>query len=246
MIPKIIHYCWFGGKPLPALAIKCIASWKKFHPDYEIKRWDESNFDVNAIPYTRDAYIKGKFAFVSDYARFFILYQRGGIYLDTDVELIRPLNDILAVGPFMGDEMPGRCAPGLGMGTYPKMTFLKEMIDFYHSLSFIKEDGSLNCNTIVTYTTSALMKYGYKKVDAVQQIAGFTIYPAEYFCPINYFTKERLITLNTYSIHHYAESWVSTRMRYYELCNKVLGIENTKRIASFLKKINAICRLKFQ
>ena len=101
MIPKVIHYCWFGRNPLPPLAIKCIESWKKFLPDYEIKGWNEDNFDVNIIPYTQEAYQAKKYAFVSDYARFWILYKYGGIYFDTDVEVIRPLDDIIARGPFM-------------------------------------------------------------------------------------------------------------------------------------------------
>ena len=240
MIPKVIHYCWFGKKPLPLLAEKCIASWKKYHPDFEIKRWDESNFDVDIIPYTRETYAHGKYAFVSDYARFQILYQEGGIYLDTDVELLRPLTPILNKGPFLGDEMKGRCAPGLGIGAEPKMPFFQEMIEMYQALSFLKEDGSLNYQTIVSYTSDALRKYGYRDEDGIQQVAGFTIYPAEYFCPINYFTKERVITEHTYSIHHYAESWVTTRMKLYELCNKVLGIENTKRLANSVKVLKRI------
>ena len=96
MIPKVIHYCWFGGKPLPASAQKCIDSWKKFLPGYEIVRWDESNFDVRAIPYISEAYDAGKYAFVSDYARFWVLYNFGGLYFDTDVEVIRPMDDIIA------------------------------------------------------------------------------------------------------------------------------------------------------
>ncbi len=104
MIPKIIHYCWFGHNPLPPLALKCIASWKKYLPDYEIKEWNEENFDVNIIPYTREAYAAGKYAFVTDYARFWILYKYGGIYFDTDVEMIRPIDDIIAAGGFMGYE----------------------------------------------------------------------------------------------------------------------------------------------
>lgn len=104
MIPKIIHYCWFGRGPLPELAQKCIASWKKYLPDYEIKEWNEDNFDVNIIPYTAEAYQAKKYAFVSDYARFWILYQYGGIYFDTDVEVIRPMDDIISKGNFMGFE----------------------------------------------------------------------------------------------------------------------------------------------
>ena len=101
MIPKTIHYCWFGGNPLPEMAIKCIESWKKFLPDYEIKQWDESNFDVNMIPYAAEAYKAKKYAFVSDFARFWILYNYGGLYFDTDVEVIKPMDNIIAKGPFM-------------------------------------------------------------------------------------------------------------------------------------------------
>ena len=108
MIPKIIHYCWFGRNPLPELAQKCIASWKKYLPDYEIKEWNEDNFDVNIIPYTAEAYAAKKYAFVSDYARFWILYKYGGIYFDTDVEVIRPIDDIIAKGNFMGCETDAR------------------------------------------------------------------------------------------------------------------------------------------
>ena len=101
MIPKIIHYCWFGRKPLPPLAVKCIESWKKYLPDYTIKEWNEDNFDINIVPYTREAYEVGKYAFVSDYARFYILYHHGGLYFDTDVEVIRPMDDLVGRGAFL-------------------------------------------------------------------------------------------------------------------------------------------------
>ena len=120
MIPKIIHYCWFGRNPLPESALKCIASWRKFFPDYEIVEWNEDNFDVNTIPYTAQAYAAKKYAFVSDYARLKILYDHGGLYFDTDVEVIKPFDDILAGGAFMGCELTAAqgCAvnPGLGLG----------------------------------------------------------------------------------------------------------------------------------
>ena len=111
MIPKVIHYCWFGRNPLPESAVKCIDSWRKFMPDYEIKEWNEDNFDVNAIPYTAEAYQMKKYAFVSDYARFWILYQYGGLYFDTDVELIKPIDDIVEKGPFMGIEETCKIIP---------------------------------------------------------------------------------------------------------------------------------------
>ena len=126
MIPKVIHYCWFGRNPLPESAKKCINSWRKYLPDYEIKEWNEDNFDVNIIPYTREAYEVKKYAFVSDYARFWILYHHGGLYFDTDVEVIKPLDDIIDRGPFMGVEVgatsggaPPLVAPGLGLGVNP-------------------------------------------------------------------------------------------------------------------------------
>ena len=114
MIPKIIHYCWFGGNPLPELAIKCIESWKKYLPDYEIKEWNESNFDINCCAYVREAYEAKKWAFVSDYARFWILYQHGGLYFDTDVELIKSIDDLIVKGAFMGCE-PWNAAPALSL-----------------------------------------------------------------------------------------------------------------------------------
>ena len=154
MIPKIIHYCWFGRNPLPQSAIKCINSWKKFFPDYEIKEWNEDNFDVNIIPYTAEAYEAKKYAFVSDYARFWILYHHGGIYFDTDVEVIKPFDDILERGPFMGREqgafIKNICgtsyngngfgvAPGLGIGATSGLELYKEFLKSFqeHNLLYL-------------------------------------------------------------------------------------------------------------
>ncbi|MDE6783607.1 MAG: glycosyl transferase, partial [Paramuribaculum sp.] len=138
-IPKVIHYCWFGGKPLPKLARKCIRSWKKYLPDYEIQEWNESNFDVNIIPYTAQAYEAKKYAFVSDYARFWILYKYGGLYFDTDVEVIRNMDRIIEAGSFMGcettcEEAQARggglsVAPGLGLGAPAGSELYKEILD---------------------------------------------------------------------------------------------------------------------
>ena len=142
-IPKIIHYCWFGGNPLPDMAKKCIASWRKFLPDYEIKEWNEQNFDVNMSLYTTEAYRLKKYAYVSDYARFWILYHFGGIYFDTDVEVIRPLDDIVARGTFMGfegqpaqptDNFHGRMAAGLGMGVPKGHPFFAQMINHLNEI----------------------------------------------------------------------------------------------------------------
>lgn len=213
MIPKIIHYCWFGGNPLPPLAEKCIASWKKFLPDYEIKEWNEHNFDVNLIPYTAEAYQAKKYAFVSDYARFWILYHYGGLYFDTDVEVIKPMGSIIAKGAFMGceqDSKPGielTVAPGLGLAVESKHEIYKAILEEYDSFHFLNEDGSNNDKTVVEYVTEILKRHGLKNMPGIQQIEGVKIYPSEYFCPRDTVTKRLHITNNTYTIHHYMASW---------------------------------------
>lgn len=221
-IPKIIHYCWFGHKSLPPLAIKCIESWKKYFPDYEIKEWNEDNFDVNIIPYTKEAYKAKKYAFVSDYARFWILYKYGGLYFDTDVEVIKPLDDILVKGPFMGYENEvGRegatakaVAPGLGLGVNPGLGLYKEILDVYASLHFINDDGNMNLKTVVDYVTDLLCKHGLENKTGIQQVAGVYIYPVDYFCPISVNDGKLRITKNTRTIHHYAQSWQSPIRKY--------------------------------
>lgn len=217
-IPKIIHYCWFGRNPLPESAQKCIASWQKFFPDYEIKEWNESNFDVNVIAYTAEAYEAKKYAFVSDYARFWILYNYGGLYFDTDVEVIQSMDDIIARGPFMGCEKPFRegatsnllgVAPGLGLGVNPGLGLLREILDEYGHYHFKRADGTLNLTTIVDYTTGVLCKHGLQMSPDIQEVAGVFIYPADYFSPKNVDTRQLTITDNTRSIHHYDASWAS-------------------------------------
>ncbi|MDY4758899.1 MAG: glycosyltransferase, partial [Bacteroidaceae bacterium] len=195
MIPKIIHYCWFGRNPLPESAKKCIASWRKNLPDYEIKEWNEDNFNVNIIPYTKEAYEVKKYAFVSDYARFWILYHHGGIYFDTDVEVIRPMEEIIRRGPFMGREagafVKNICnanaigeesetalgvAPGLGLGVNPGLGLYKEFLDLYNGLNFTNTDGTLNTKTIVCYTTEILLKHGLDgNNNTPQEVAGVWI-----------------------------------------------------------------------
>lgn len=215
MIPKIIHYFWFGNKPLPSYAVKCIASWKKYLPNYEIIRWDESNFDVNCIPYVEEAYKAKKYAFVSDYARLSILYKYGGLYFDTDVELINNIDDIVMRGSFFALENQilhdVKIAPGLAMGTMTHMPFIKEILDSYNKEHFIFEDGTLNLFTINHRITNKFIALGWKPIDEVQEVGGFTIYSSEYFCPYHQRTERMHLTKNTKAIHWYAGSWVDKK-----------------------------------
>ncbi len=242
MIPKIIHYCWFGGKPLPKSAEKCIASWKKYLPDYEIKRWDESNFDVNAIPYTREAYAVCKYAFVSDYARFWILYHYGGVYFDTDVEVIRPIDDIINRGCFLGVESNRNgiytVNPGLGFAATQGTAVIGEMMNLYSTFHFINTDGASDLKNIVEITTDYLSSKGLQNTDEIQDCCGFTIYPKDYFCPIDYDTRELKITENTRTIHHYAESWVPRSTRFKNALSRLFG----KRFMTCLIRIKAFVK----
>lgn len=219
MIPKIIHYCWFGGNPLPQSAIKCINSWRKYLPDYEIKEWNEDNFDVNIIPYSKEAYEAKKYAFVSDYARFWVLYRYGGLYFDTDVEVIRPMDEIIQRGPFMGVEAgaAGAVAPGLGLGATPHLDLYKELLDYYNDLHYCNQDGQWDGMTSVTHTTKVLSRNGLQMTDDLQEIAGIWIYPADYFCPMDHTTGITTITPRTVSIHHYDASWRDHRSWHYVL-----------------------------
>ena len=213
MIPKVIHYCWFGGKEKPESVIKCIDSWKEFCPDYEIKEWNENNFDINANDYVKEAYQNSFWAFVSDYARFSILYKYGGLYFDTDVELIDTIDDLVEEGPFFARERKDKLvvATGLGMGALPGMDVYKEVLDYYDSIHFVYEDGTFNKKTVVDHVTKVLIKNPneYKNTDSVFKIQDISIYPKDYFCPIDYLTGDWEFTENTRGIHHYDSTWLS-------------------------------------
>ena len=226
MIPKTIHYCWFGYKPLPDLAQRCIASWQKYLPDYELREWNEGNFDVHILPYTADAYAAGKYAFVSDYARFWVLYKYGGVYFDTDVELIRPIDDVLARGPFMGFEIENKdrlaVAPGLGLAAEPGMRLYQEILAHYGTMQFAREDGSLDPYTMIPMVTELLVAAGLKGDGTIEHIAGIDIYPPEWFNPFNDLTGRMRKTENTRSIHWFAKSWMEPEAAWKVWAKRVL------------------------
>ncbi|MBP7510107.1 MAG: glycosyl transferase, partial [Prolixibacteraceae bacterium] len=208
---KVIHYCWFGKNPKPKLILKCIESWKKYCPDYEIKEWNEDNFDVNCCNYVKEAYAARKWAFVSDYCRFYVLYHYGGIYLDTDVELLKPLDKLSE--NFVGFESKNRVNSGLIRGAVSGDIICKLMLDSYKESSFLNPDGSLNLLTVCDRETDILCAHGMKKDNTLQIIDGTTVYPSEYFNPMDLTTEKIKPTNKTVSIHHYAASWVSKNER---------------------------------
>lgn len=247
MIPKVIHYCWFGHNPLPKSALKCINSWRSYFPDYEIKEWNETNFDVNMMPYTTEAYNARKFAFVSDVARFWILLNEGGIYFDTDVEVIKSFDDIVASGAFMGVELPSHDGsfpavnPGLGLGAEPGNVVVKSIFDYYKTLHFVDEDGNMNPGTVVTHTTDVLSSsFNLRPVNEIQKLTSVTIYPSDFFNPFDDLTGTLSTTRNTRSIHWFSKSWIDRPLWFSSLSrllHRIFGIQFFSTIRSFLRTI---------
>ncbi len=215
MIPKKIHYCWFGRGEKPKDALKCIESWRKFCPDYEIIEWNEDNFDVSAHPYTKQAYELKKWAFVSDYARLYIVYNEGGIYLDTDVEAVRSFDDLLDNEAYMGFEDEKYVNTGSGFGAVNGHAFLLENMRAYDGESLVNKDGEISPVSCPVYTTKLLNDRGLKNdIGEIQKISDVTVYPREYFCPYNYITGVMKMTENTYSVHLYSMSWLGKAQIY--------------------------------
>lgn len=211
MIPKKIHYCWFGKNKKSKLIKKCIKSWHKICPDFEIIEWNEDNFDVNVCEYTKQAYENKKWAFVSDYCRFYVLEKFGGIYLDTDVELLKPLDGFLS-SPFAGFEKGDSVNTGLIMGCEACDSLCRAMLQEYNSDKFVI-DGSLNLKTVCERVTAYLCNYGLELNNTTQKVENYVIYDSTYFNPFDMDTGKINLTENSVSIHHYAASWCSRRSR---------------------------------
>lgn len=222
IIPKIINYCWFSGKAIPTYLQKCIDSWKKYCPDYEIIRWDENNYDIGKWIYTKQAYEQKKWGFVPDIARLEILYEQGGIYLDTDVELIKSLDDLLRQKGFVGVEKWGSVNFGGCSGSVKGNKTIKQILDYRKNEVFVYEDGSLNLTTCGFYETVPLMNMGFRPDNTTQVIGDLTVYSSDYFHPFDYMSGEKYITNNTHSIHYFSGEWLdeSRRKERAETCKK--------------------------
>lgn len=214
MIPKKIHYIWLGGKPLTDLGQKCLESWKKYCPDYEIIRWDESNFDINQNIYCREAYENKKYAFASDYIRLWVLYNHGGIYMDTDVEILRNPDMFLAEKAFSGFENAEMIPTGI-MACEKDNPLFKEFLEYYDGRRFVKEEGGFDSTTNVKIITDICLGYGLIQNNQKQTVKDMTFYPNDFFCPKDYATRELYLTKNSVAIHHFDGSWLKAETRLY-------------------------------
>ena len=217
MIPKIIHYCWFGGKEKPKLVKKCIKSWEKYCPDFQIIEWNENNFDIYFNTYTRFTSERKLYAYLSDYVRLYAVYKNGGIYLDTDIEIIRPLDSLLDNKCFFGFELSGYVTTGLGFGAEVNNKIVEELLNEYNALkeeellSRYAKDKRLTGSP--TMNMKVFKRHGLLEENCLQKIDEVMIYPSEYFCPFDDVTGEMSITENTYSIHWYGKSALGTKSR---------------------------------
>lgn len=214
MIPKKIHYCWFGGSPLPDIALNCIKSWRKYCPDYEIIQWNETNTDLESCQFVKQAFHEKKWAFISDYIRLKVVEEHGGIYLDIDVELIKSLDPFLVQEGFMGFEQaePYCIATGLGFGAIAHHEVIKEIMRNYETTNFINEDDSFDTTPCPKRDSKVLEQLGLKRDNTRQNVHGIEIYPFEYFCPVS-LVGDSYFTDNTVSIHHFNASWFSPRQK---------------------------------
>lgn len=231
LIPRKIHYCWFGKKEMPEFLLNCIDSWGKNCPDYEIICWSEDNYDLNRIPFAKEAYEKQKYGLVTDVARLDILYEYGGIYMDTDVSLMKNLDELLYQPAFVGVEKWGNINTGGMVGATPKHPMIKEMLDYRRQFHFILNDGSINMETNGMYETVPFIEHGMKIDGSLQYINGMTVYPSSVFHPYDYVSCEEAIKEWTVSKHHFCGGWMDkqslkereyTQKKYNEILKRIV------------------------
>ena len=236
MIPRIIHYCWFGRGPMPELALTCIASWHKYMPDYEYRLWNEDNFDICSNDYVREAYEVKKYAFVSDYVRLYALYTEGGIYMDTDVEVLKPFdNHLLSQAGFIGFEGTKHSPVGTGIiACVAGSPWAEEQINAYRDKHFLQRDGSYDITTNPVRISSIMRENGFQQNGEEQDYKDMHIFPVDYFCP-RQTTGEFFLTENTYCDHHFMGSWSETKRK--NLLFRLLGQKNVTRLIKLKRKL---------
>ena len=239
MIPKKIHYCWFGGNPKPDSVQKCINSWKRFCPDYEIIEWNESNFDIHCMPFVEQAIEAKKYAFASDVARLMVVYENGGLYFDTDVEVVRNFDALLENQAFLGFESNEYVNSGLGFGSEAGIDFFREHIDAYRDKVFINEDGSFNMIACPYVATELLVEKGFVQNGQEQLVDNVRIFPTDYFNPFDSITGKLNKTNNTYSINWYDASWSDiskSKLKFNRFIRRILGVNSLNNVKKILGK----------
>lgn len=234
MIPKVIHYCWFGGNALPVSAKRCITTWRKVCPDYKIVRWSEKNFDVHCNQYVEEAYKAGKWAFVADYARLWALYRYGGIYMDTDVELLKSLDPFLEDPGFCSFENPDQISTAV-MGACKGNAFIRAQMEHYHTHPFMVK-GRPDTTTNVKIITAYCISQGLRRDNSLQRIGDFVFYPSEYFSPKDFRTLELKLTPNSCAIHHFDTSWGGPWIKTKLLIKKLLGHRLSGQVSALRTK----------
>lgn len=244
MIPRIIHYCWFGGNELPELERRCIASWSEKMPGCETVRWDESNFDFSSCAFAREAHAEGKWAFVSDYARFRILRDHGGVFLDTDVELLRPLDDLLALQAFTGFTKDSSFVnPGLVVASEAGNHVMADVVRKYESMNLLPQQGRVHPQSSPRTLTALLEEfYGLRRDGSLQDLDGLTVFPAEFFDPIDPHSGLMNVTDETYSIHHYSGTWLFPAKKYRLELRKKLAPKVGPKLSWFISSVSSVVR----
>jgi mannosyltransferase OCH1-like enzyme len=236
-IPKVIHYCWFGQKPLPLAAKKCIQSWEKYCSDFEIIEWNEKNFNLNSNRYVREAYENKKWAFVTDFVRLKVLYEYGGIYMDTDVEVVKPLDGFLELNGFSGFEWYDRIPTGI-IGSTKKNKWIECLLNEYESKKFIKDDGSIDLTTNVKIITDKTKEmYSIKLNNQEQSFEYVTFYPFDWFCAKDLSDGKIKSTQNTHTIHHFSGSWITPKKKIIRKIINIFGIQNINRAVQLKHKL---------
>ena len=240
MIPKVIHYCWFGKKEKPEIVKKCISSWKKNLSEYKIIEWNEENFDIASYPFAKEAYEIGNYAFVSDYVRVYALYNYGGVYLDTDTEILGSLDKFLSHPSFWGFEEKNYIATSI-IGAEHNNELIKDFLDYYDNLSLYGECGHVKKFTNVLVVTELLKNRGIVLDGTLQTVEGIaTIYPQEYFSPYDYINCYMKKTANSVAVHHFYKSWVPLSDRIKSNIKKgvvlIIGGEKLARLRQIIQR----------
>lgn len=234
---KVIHYCWFGGNPLSEVAVKSLASWEKFACGFELKQWNEANFDFASCEWSRGAHDAGMWAFVADYARFKVLYEYGGIYMDVGSELIRDISPLMEDVPFTAiEESSVTATPGLIVAVEPHDPVIAACVARYEAMAFVNDPCFLDENTVNEVFTAELQKIGFRRVDEEQRFSGWRALDSKAFNPVYGFGGYH-IKPGTYSIHHSSGSWVEPKYRIkrdvVRKCSPFLG----RRLSQILGRI---------